>query len=219
MQKKDYSWGIIIFMFFLFFPVGIWMLIRKINGERLSYSKIGKSLKIVGWILLSFAFIYLMMGITGELEMEDGSSTVGSVLTSLLIFGGGGYLCLKKSTIYLQRGTKYNKYLSIVNTSNDLSIDRIAAAYPTTFEEAVADLQAMIDDGYFTNSYIDSNRRELVMPKNTTSTHTDSNPMFFEQTATTEQLRISNCPNCGAPNTNTAGLVVECEYCGSMLKL
>ncbi len=219
MQKKNYSWGLILFMFFLFFPVGIWMLIRKINGERLSYSKIGKSLKIVGWILLSFAFLYLVMGITGELEMEDGSSTVGSVITSLLIFGGGGYLCLKKSTNYLERGAKYSKYLSIVNTSNDLKIDRIAASFPTTFEEAVKDLQTMIDDGYFINSYIDLTRRELVMPKNTTSAHEDSKQMYYEQAEATEQRRINNCPNCGAPNTNTLGLVVECEYCGSMLKI
>ena len=217
MQKKTFSWGIIIVMFILFCPIGIWMLIRKINGEKLGYSKIGKSLKIAGWVLLGFALIYLMMGITGELELEDGSSTVGSVITSLLIFGGSGLLCLKKGSFYLERGTKYNRYLAIIHAGNDLKIDNIAASYPTTFEEAVQDLQEMIDAGYFSNSYIDVNRRELVMPKNPTTNNLNNTTVFTTPTESTEQLRPSSCPNCGAPNTKATSTLVECEYCGSML--
>ena len=90
MQKKSFSWGIIALMFFLFFPIGIWMLVKKMTDEKFNYIKNGKSLKILAWILIGFAVMYLIMGITGELETEDGSSIVGGVIMMLMIFGGGG---------------------------------------------------------------------------------------------------------------------------------
>ena len=44
MQKKSFSWGIIALMFFLFFPIGIWMLVKKMTDEKFNYIKNGKSL-------------------------------------------------------------------------------------------------------------------------------------------------------------------------------
>ena len=117
MQKKSFSWGIIALMFFLFFPIGIWMLVKKMTDEKFNYIKNGKSLKILAWILIGFAVMYLIMGITGELETEDGSSVVGGVIVMLMIFGGGGAFALYKAHSYIKKGTKYNRYVSIINSS------------------------------------------------------------------------------------------------------
>ena len=214
MQKKTFSWGIIALMFIVFFPVGIWMLVKKMTNEKFNYIKNGKSLKVLAWILIIFAVIYLIMLITGELEAEDGSSVVGSLIMMIMLFGGGGAFALYKAHSYIKKGTKYNRYVSIINNSNNTLIDTIAAAYPTTYEKAAEDIQSMIDDGYFMNAYIDLNRRELIMPQksvsdnitvNQNSTHIDAQPMSIE------------CKNCGATNTVVPGAVNECEYCGSPL--
>ena len=214
MQKKTFSWGIIALMFIVFFPVGIWMLVKKMTNEKFNYIKNGKSLKILAWILISFAVIYLIMLITGELEAEDGSSIVGSLIMMIMLFGGGGAFALYKAHSYIKKGTKYNRYVSIINNSNNTLIDTIAAAYPTTYEKAAEDIQSMIDDGYFMNAYIDLNRRELIMPQKSVSdnitvnqnpTHIDAQPTSIE------------CKNCGATNTVVPGAVNECEYCGSPL--
>ena len=214
MQKKSFSWGIIALMIFLFFPIGIWMLVKKMTDEKFNYIKNGKSLKILAWILIGFAVMYLIMGITGELETEDGSSVVGGVIVMLMIFGGGGAFALYKAYSYIKKGTKYNRYVSIINSSNDTLIDNIAAAYPTSFEQAAKDLQSMLDDGYFMNAYVDLNRRELIMPPKATTVNVavnqNTSPSYGQPTSV-------KCKNCGATNTVVPGTVNECEYCGSPL--
>ena len=214
MQKKSFSWGIITLLLIFFFPVGIFMIVKKVTTESFNYAKNGKSLKTLGWILLCFAAIYLLMFMTGDLVTEDGGSIVGPILVVIFLFGGGGILSLIKGNQYIKKGAKYNRYVSIINTSSDLFIDNIAAAYPTSFEEAAKDLQSMLDDGYFMNSYIDLNRRELIMPQKATT----SNTIVNQQVAPTKsQPKSVKCQNCGATNTVVPGVVNECEYCGSPL--
>ncbi len=215
MQKKSFSWGIIILMLFLFFPIGIFMIAKKVSSEKFNMIKNGKSLKILGWILIGFAVMYLILGITGELETEDGSSAVGGIIVAECFFGGFGALSLIKGKKYIACGEKYNRYVSVVNASNDLLIDNIAAAIPTTYENATADLQAMIDAGYFMNAYVDLNRRELVMHRNQQNNYTNT---YTPNPQNTSAKTVSKkCPNCGATNTVTEGTTCECEYCGSPL--
>ena len=214
MQKKSFSWGIITLLLIFFFPVGIFMIVKKVTTEHFNYAKNGKTLKTLGWILLCFAAIYLLMFMTGDLVTEDGGSIVGPILVVIFLFGGGGILSLIKGNQYIKKGAKYNRYVSIINTSSDLFIDNIAAAYPTSFEEAAKDLQSMLDDGYFMNSYIDLNRRELIMPQKAIT----SNTIVNQQVAPTKsQPKSVKCQNCGATNTVVPGVVNECEYCGSPL--
>lgn len=214
MQKKSFSWGIIAVMFFLFFPIGIWMLVKKMTDEKFNYIKNGKSLRILAWILISFSVIYLIMGITGELETGDGSSVVGGIILMLMIFCGGGAFALYKAHSYITKGKKYKRYVSIINGSNDRRIGNIAAAYPTTYEKAAEDIQAMIDDGYFMNAYVDLNRRELIMPQKSKTGNATVNPSPAPTDAQPTSVR---CKNCGATNVVVAGAVNECEYCGSPL--
>ena len=214
MQKKSFSWGIIILMFVLFFPIGIWMLVKKMTDEKFNYIKNGKCLRILAWILIGFAVMYLIMGITGDLETEDGSSVVGGVIVMLIIFGGGGAFALYNAHSYIKKGTKYNRYVSIINSSSDMLIDNIAAAYPTTYEKATEDIQSMIDDGYFMNAYIDLNRRELIMPQRSVAVNVTVNQNTAHADAQPTSVK---CKNCGATNTVIPGAVNECEYCGSPL--
>lgn len=215
MQKKSTSWGTIILMFFLFFPVGIWMLVKKMTDEKYNYIKNGQSLRILGWILIGFALVYLIMGITGEIKTEDGSSAVGAIVMMVMIFGGGGAFSLYKASSYIKKGKKYSRYVSIINSESDTSIDRIAVAYPTSYEDAVNDIQGMIDDGYFMSAYVDLNNRTLIIPRTGTST---SRSTKQEDTLADRRPKSIKCKNCGATNTIVPGAVAECEYCGSPLE-
>lgn len=218
MQKKPTSWGTIALWLILFFPVGIFFIVKKMTDEKFNYIKNGKSLRIVGYILLGFAAIYLIMGLTGELKTEDGSSVIGPVILMLIIFGGGGALCIFKGANYIKRGTKYNRYVSIINASNDLLLDNIAAAVPTTYDKAASDIQSMLDIGFFMNAYLDLNKRELIMAKPAAKPSAAINNTYTGFTdATNSQPRSLKCPNCGATNTVIPGVRNECEYCGSPL--
>lgn len=219
MQKKTFSWGIIIVMLIVFFPVAIFMIIKKMTDEKFNYIKNGKSLKILGIVLLCFAGIYLIMGLTdGVQPNEDGSSIVGGVIMCELIFGGCGALCLIKGMNYVKRGEKFNRYVSVINASNDLLVDNIAAAIPTTYDKAITDIQAMLDAGFFMNAYLDLNKRELIMAKVAPQPSVAVNPVYTgSQGAVDNQPRSVKCPNCGATNTIVPGAKNECEYCGSPL--
>lgn len=215
MHKKSFSWGTIILMFIFFFPVGIWMLVRKMNDEKHNYLKNGKSLKTFGWVLFGIGIFYLIMGLTGEFSTEEISSVVGMVIFTMILFCGGGFFMLYKGKQFINRGTKFSRYLAIINNRNDNSIDNIAAAYPTTYDNAVNEIQQMIDAQYILNSYIDLNKRELVMQNNNYATN---NAIYnHPEKAVAAKPRTVKCADCGATNSIIVGQSEECEYCGSPL--
>lgn len=214
-NNKSFSWGVIILMFILFFPVGIFMLVKKMTTEKFNYAKNGKSLQTLGWVLLIFGCIYILMGFSGEFETEDGGSIIGSFIIAMVLFIGCGMLCILKGKKYVKLANKFNRYVAIVNANNNHSIDNIAAVYPIDYDTASKDLQDMLDAGFFLNSYIDFGRRELVMPQNLQPTPVKM--MVSETITKTVQPQVVKCPNCGATNTLNAGALSECEYCGTPL--
>jgi hypothetical protein len=215
-MQKSSSWGIIALWLFLFFPVGIYLIIKKMTSEKLSNIENGKSLRVLGYILLGCAAVFLIMAVSGEIKTEDGSSIVGRVVVAEITFVGCGALCVFKGIEYIKRGTKYNRYVAIINASNDLLVDNIAAAMSTTYDKAVEDIQSMLDAGYFTNSYLDLKKRELIMAKSKCS-YTVNTEHDDSQDAKNNQPYSMKCPNCGATNTIVPGAKNECEYCGSPL--
>ena len=86
MQTKSFSWGIIVLMLFLFFPVGIYMLVKEVTSEKFYMAKNGKALKIIGWALIGFAAMYLLMSLSGELDTEYGAPTVSEIITVEVFF-------------------------------------------------------------------------------------------------------------------------------------
>lgn len=214
-NNKSFSWGVIILMFFLFFPIGIYMLVKKMTTEKFNYAKNGKSLQTLGWVLLVFGCIYILMGMTGEFQTEDGSSAIEGLMIVIVLFIGCGLFCVFKGKKYVKLANKFNRYAAIVNANSNHSIDNIAAAYPTDYDTACKDLQDMLDIGFYLNSYIDLGRRELVMPQK--SQPAQVKVMVSETTTRTAQPRVIKCPNCGATNTLNPGAPSECEYCGSPL--
>ncbi len=167
--------------------------------------------------MLFYAFYYFIVGLSGSLVAKNGS-TIGipNVLPFLIILGSGAIVSLVAGSRYKQRGKKYIRYVHIVNSGHNHSIDSIAKAVPTTPEKALADIQNMIAIGYFKDSYVDFNRRELIMPlSHVTSNPVMNNPYGPAVQVQPPQPRTVQCPNCGATNTIMPGLPTECEYCGS----
>lgn len=197
MHKKSLSWGMIALIFILFFPVGAWLASRKILNEKYNYLANGKALRIFGILMLCLGACDMML----EIALEDSAGFADA--TSIFCCAAGIYMIFKGSK-WINRGNKFQRYVAIVNAGTT-SIDGIAATYPTTYDDAVADLQMMMKAGYFLNAYLDLNKRELVMPEAESAPHTNTRP------------RIVQCPNCGASNTVMPGAANACEYCGSPL--
>lgn len=218
-NKKSYSWGSIILMFFLFFPIGIFMLIKKMTTEKFNYAKNGKSLQNFGWVLFTIGCFYSYF-----FARSSDPDAVDVVIAIIILFNCSGLLCVFKGKKYVKRADKYSRYSAIVNSNIDHSVDNIAAEYPIDYKTACKDLQYMLDIGYFPDSYLDLSGRKLVMPQ---KWQQSAKVMFNGSTPQTVQPktvqpkpvqpRVVKCQNCGAPNTLNPGAISECEYCGSPL--
>lgn len=195
-KTKGTSWTAIIIVLIFCWPVGIYLIYKKLNSDKTAAIKNGRVMSVFGWILLSLGIIYFLMMITGNKDM----------IGAFIIFGGSGAALLIVSKRRTKNASKYKKYISLIANKNVTSIDNIASAIPINYDTAVKDIQKMIDMGYFDNCYIDAGGRKLVdLDK---QKQNDSN---------INSVRIIKCSNCGANNRVNINAVAECEYCGSPL--
>ena len=214
-EKKENSWGVVIMLLLFFFPVGIPLLIRKVTSEKHAYGQNGKTMVTLGWTFIGMGFIYLTSTVSGERTAENGGSTLGALITVLIFFVGGGAALVFFGNRFKTRSAEFDRYLVIVNNRDDYSIDSIATAYPATYDKTCKDLQLMIDSGYFINSYLDLQRRELVLPKS--AVVAVPRAATANITTTLTGSRIGKCSSCGAVNTISNAGFGKCEYCGSPL--
>lgn len=209
-RPKGASWGLIVFFLFVFFPVGIALMVSKVHKEKHNYVSNGNGITRVGWVVVGLGVLYIFSGLTGSLETENGDSVVGAVIMFSSICFCGGYALVRYGEKYKKLGEKYLRYSSIVANRTDRSLDNIAAAFPVTYEEVCKDLQQMIDAGFFPNCYIDFSGRNLIAPFDKVSSGGErvANEPKLNAPAKPKSIK---CLNCGG--INAAG-ITECEYCG-----
>lgn len=191
------SWSVVILLLFVFFPVGIFLLVRKVTLEIDSYTKNGTVMQTLGGVLLALGLMYTFLGLTGALVDENGNSATAVVL-GICVFGLGGLALLIQGVRYWRRGKIYTRYLTLIGMQHLRSLPAIAAAYPTSYEAVCRDLQGMLDRGFFRYGYLDLVRRELILPE-----------YIGGQAVSPQTLR---CGSCGAWGSGTV-----CEYCGAAL--
>ena len=192
------SWGLVIIMLIIFWPVGLYLLYKIITTDKTAAFKNSSTLNIIGWVLVAIGII------TGIQICVGDTFDFSTLIINLVFFVGGGAIMIIKAQKMKETGKRYKKYIDIVANQRITSIDTIAAAIPTSYETAALALQEMIDIGYFSGGYIDATNRVLVMP--------DRDGSFSESAS-----KVIKCESCGANNTILAGHTVACEYCGSPL--
>lgn len=208
-----YSWPVIILALIIFWPVGLFLIIKRFSiDKRAAVSAGGKGLKGLGIGLAVFGAI----GFVGCISEPDGAG--GAVVAFFFILGG--VLLIRKAKKLSQEAEKTKQYLAIIVNGNVHQLDGIAAATGKTYDVVKADVQKMIQNGYLKNAYINENTREVVLPSAApaapAATPVFTNPL--QPAAPVQpQAKIVACPCCGANNTiyDATG---ECEYCGSPIK-
>lgn len=217
-RRKTRSWGLIIFMFIIFFPVGIYMMVKKVTTEKHNCIKNGKALKVFGWSSFVMGTIFVMTVLDGSLKYEETGEVVSfsdifPVIAFFYIFSG---VCILKGRKYVKLGLKYERYSAIVNSGKIYSLEGIASAFPIDYKTACKDLQEMIDAGFFPFSYIDLERKMLITPE-TPSARKDSGKQDVSGMGS-GKAKVIKCPNCGATNAVYSEAVAKCKYCDSLLE-
>ena len=206
--SKWYSWPVIILTLILFWPLGLFLIIKRTSLDKTAVMKSssGKGLKIT-------AIILIVLGVLGTIGSFDQFDFVTLVI--FLFFIVGGIVLLNKAKKIKAEGDSIKKYLAIIVNGGERQLDAVASATGKQYDVVKNDVQKMINMGLLKNAYINENTREVVFPSATLSS-VNSSQRTDGFTSTAIQARVVVCPCCGANNTITAALG-ECEYCGSPL--
>jgi len=201
------SWPAIIIICIVFWPVGLFLIWKRTTIDKKAALFSGKVVGILGWISLSLAFLGLFVSISDGMGSDD--------VTAILFFllAGVGLLALGKKTT--TNADKSKKYISIIINDRVIDIDNIAAAIPTSYENAKKDLQKMIDKGFFESAYINESERQIIIPKK------QQEPLYNQSSNAEQSIRMQvvTCKGCGAQNSIAAGTVGECEFCCSKIEI
>ncbi|MDR0979202.1 MAG: hypothetical protein LBL91_04645 [Lachnospiraceae bacterium] len=204
MDNKGISWGWIFLCLIVFWPVGLYLLFRKISSDKsVIMSGKTKRLKITAWILIIIAGF----GLIGSIE--SGADDTATSLLIMLAFLVGGILLLKKSKKMDKVAKKYMNYITLIINEKQTSIDYIANITTQKYEVVVEDLKQMILLGYLPKIELDLNERRIIFK--------DQKVTQAAPVNATTKIRTIRCPGCGANNVVKTDDVHECEYCGTPL--
>lgn len=201
-----YSWPVIILALCIFWPVGIFLIIKRVSVDKKTAMGAGK---LIGGIGIA-SYCIAGIGFIACLSDGFGSDDIGMIL----FFGIAGFALQKVSQKIKREAEDVKKYLSVIVNGNERQIDVIASSMGKSYDVAKNDIQKLISKGYLKNAYINEGTREVVLPSNNIQEQVGT---MTNTTANNVTTKIVACPCCGANNT-IMGDMGECEYCGSPLK-
>jgi hypothetical protein len=201
-----YSWPTIIIALCVFWPVGVYLIIKRVSVDKKTAMGAGK---LIGGIGIA-SYCIAGIGFIACLSDGFGSDDIGLIL----FFGIAGFVLQKVSNKIKKDAEDVKKYLSVIINGNERQIDVIASSMGKSYDVAKNDIQKLINKGYLKNAYINEGTREIILPNNNIQGQSE---VISNATTNNVATKIVACPCCGANNT-IVGDVGECEYCGSPLK-
>lgn len=144
-ESFDTSWIPVFIMLAVFWPVGLYLLYKQL--KKLSSATPGKqrrkSVNNIGIGLIVFGAL-MLLDVVG----------IGSNVGMFAIIGGGALMFVGDSM--KKREKRFKRYQSIIGKRRTMPISDIATAMAVSYDQAVKDLQYMIDQEYFGSSaYLD----------------------------------------------------------------
>lgn len=213
---KGMRWRWIILWLVIFWPVGLFLLIRKMTADK-SVLMSGKTrpLIVVAWVLIVVGVVGILGSFDTSSDSSGTESPAGTIILGLSMIAGGVIL-LRTASKTKKTATKYKKYIDLVVNQDIRSMDYIASATGLSYDIVMKDLQDMINIGYLKDAHIHQGNREIVWGY-------DDEPELQNYTqATTADAKQAappkkavRCSGCGANNVVAIGRVSECEYCGT----
>ncbi len=199
-----YSWPVIILALCIFWPIGIFLIVKRVSVDKKTAMGAGK---LINGIAIAS---YCIAGIGFVACLGDGFATED--ITMILFFGIAGFALQKVSQKIKKDADDVKKYLSVIVNGNEKQIDVIASSMGKSYDVAKNDIQKLINKGYLKNAYINEGTREIILPNSNVQEQ-----IGVSTNVTNATTKIVACPCCGANNT-IIGNVGECEYCGSPLQ-
>ncbi|QUW21937.1 hypothetical protein JSQ81_19560 [Sporosarcina sp. Marseille-Q4063] len=197
---KTHSWPLIIFLLIIFWPVGVYFLVRKLSVDKIASLSSGRKMTIWGWIIAG-------MGVISWTSLIEDGFIDGTLGMLFFVFLGLTLVYLgKKSSI---RAAKYKRYIDIIVNKRVRSIPTISSAIPVSHDVAIKGIQEMINKGFFEDAYINYNQDIIIF-----STEDEIDERVRNHKI---EMIVVPCNGCGANNQVEKGRVEKCQYCGSLI--
>lgn len=198
-MKKTTSWKAIFIGLICFFPIGIYLLIKKVVEDDGSYRQNGNALIILALVLLCMIPVLVILTLTGELQYSDGTSAYGVTFIMAILLIVGSTISFMMGIHCLKRGQKYDQSISQLTPQHPVELKDLVSAVNLPINTVINDIQRMIDAGYIPNAYIDHIRLQVSIK-----------PVL----RVTQQVI---CSACGGSNQVEPGKPATCEYCNTTL--
>lgn len=88
------SWGVVILVLILFWPVGLYLLCKKVSSNKSSASKRGTGIYTVGRIFVGLGILYMILWLTDSMNIGEDTSMALTMSYIITIFFGGGFLMI-----------------------------------------------------------------------------------------------------------------------------
>ena len=203
-----YSWPVIIIALICFWPVGLFLIIKRASVDKKTAMASGKLIKGLGIASCCMAALGFLVCLSDGFDGTD----VGMII----FFAAAGAALLYLANKIKKDADSVKLYLNIIVNGGERQLDSVAAATGKQYDVVKKDVQKMIDKGFLKNAYINENTREVVLPSAAPANVNVAQPTGGAAPAAV-QTRVIACPCCGANNT-ISGDIGECEYCGTPLK-
>lgn len=183
-------WIVTVFLLATFFPVGLFLLLRKLFGgakRRRRYTawqgstapgtqgisasarqgkpidlNRGKGMTVAGVVI---AVIFGIALVSGFPVVALGTSLLNAlaVMSPVIGFFLGGLALTWAGTQRTKQAKRFRKYLALIGRRESVSITTLAQAMPVSFRRACTDLQDMLDNGILETGYLDMSTARLVL--------------------------------------------------------
>ena len=209
------SWPVILCALYFFFPLGIYLIIKKQTLHRRNIFTIGEktfssaiSLLIYGLVIYLPKICYLLFdNNNNDLKVIVDSSLYSRILKYGNLFLVLGIVVLLISFYQKYKGKKYRNYISLVVNKDIENLDEISLKMKLNKKVVIRDLKNMIDKCYLENYELDENENRIY---NITSEKMKKEELI-------KNTRLVKCPNCHA-NNKISEKIGKCEFCNSYIE-
>jgi len=180
-QDRGPSWAAITICFIFFWPVGLYLLVKKLTTDREAAVRKDSKTPVLGWILMIIGVFFLSSYLSG-----GGKALF--IWAAFFIFGG--LSSLKAAKKGNQEGERFRSYINAIVNHGLVSIQDIADFAQVREKVVIRDLKRMIAMGYFDHAHIDEKRGEIYLYQR--HAHVNVGQRYYADNYTSENYTSGN---------------------------
>lgn len=202
-QSSGPSWIAIIILMIVFWPVGVYLLYKRLKVDRKAAISSGKALNGFGVTLIVLGSL-AMIG-----NLDEPSSMGGAVFFIIL-----GVVLANMGTKTKKQAVRIRQYIALIVNQHITSLDELARATGNTYAVVCDDLNKIIEKGYLPGAYLNLSIRQIMLPGQQAPIYRAN----AQGTRRQARTKVISCKGCGAEMIVAEGTIRKCEYCGTPLQ-